>query len=101
LARLARCLIAVGPSRPRAAANRQKIRCRFEFAPCPGITKCGRDIREALATFEIPLLKADVPDRVAYAEVMTNGTTMIESQPKGQGANDFRVLLAEIQELVA
>jgi hypothetical protein len=32
---------------------------------------------------------------------MTNGTTMIESQPKGQGANDFRVLLAEIQELVA
>jgi len=39
--------------------------------------------------------------RIAYAEVMTAGTTMIESQPKGPGANDFRALLAEIHGLMA
>jgi chromosome partitioning protein len=66
-----------------------------------GQTALGRDIREALASFEIPILQADVPDRVAYAEVMTAGTTMIESQPKGPGAQDFRALLAEIQGLLA
>lgn len=64
-------------------------------------TALGRDIREALASFELPLLQTDVPDRIAYAEVMTAGTTMIESQPKGPGANDIRTLLAEIQELLA
>lgn len=47
------------------------------------------------------VLRTDIPDRVAYAEVMTAGTTMIESQPKGPGANDIRALLAEIQELLA
>jgi chromosome partitioning protein len=66
-----------------------------------GQTALGRDIREALASFEIPILEADVPDRIAYAEVMTAGTTMIESQPKGPGAQDFRTLLAEIQGLLA
>jgi chromosome partitioning protein len=66
-----------------------------------GQTALGRDIREALASFEIPILQADVPDRIAYAEVMTAGTTMIESQPKGPGAQDFRALLAEIQGLLA
>jgi chromosome partitioning protein len=84
-----------------AHAFKETQKSVFVVSRRKGQTALGRDIREALATFEIPLLKADVPDRVAYAEVMTNGTTMIESQPKGQGANDFRALLAEIQELVA
>lgn len=66
-----------------------------------GQTALGRDIREALVSFDLPLLQADVPDRIAYAEVMTAGTTMIESQPKGPGANDFRALLAEIHGLMA
>jgi chromosome partitioning protein len=66
-----------------------------------GQTALGRDIREALTSFNLPLLQADVPDRIAYAEVMTAGTTMIESQPKGPGASDFRTLLAEIRGLMA
>jgi chromosome partitioning protein len=64
-------------------------------------TALGRDIREALATFEIPLLAADIPDRIAYGEAITNGKTIIESQPKGPGASDFRALLAELKELAA
>lgn len=64
-------------------------------------TALGRDIREALATFEIPLLTADIPDRIAYGEAITNGKTIIESQPKGPGAADFRALAAELKELAA
>jgi len=76
-------------------------KCVFLVSRRKGQTALGRDIREALAGFNLPLLRADVPDRVAYAEVMTAGTTMIESQPKGPGAGDFRALLAELQELLA
>jgi chromosome partitioning protein len=65
-----------------------------------GKTALGRDIREALATFEIPLFRADIPDRIAYAEAITNGKTILESQPGGPGAADFRALLAEIRELL-
>lgn len=64
-------------------------------------TALGRDIREALATLEIPLLEADIPDRIAYGEAITNGKTIMESQPKGPGASDFRALLAELRELAA
>jgi chromosome partitioning protein len=64
-----------------------------------GQTALGRDIREALTTFDLPLLRTDIPDRIAYAEAITNGKTIIESQPRGPGAKDFRALLAEIQEL--
>jgi chromosome partitioning protein len=66
-----------------------------------GQTALGRDIREALMTFDLPLLRTDIPDRIAYAEAITNGKTIIESQPRGPGAKDFRALLAEILELVS
>ena len=65
-----------------------------------GQTALGRDIREALASYEISLLQTDIPDRIAYAEAITNGKTIIENPPKGPGAQDFRALLAEIKELV-
>ena len=64
-------------------------------------TALGRDIREALATFDLPLLETDVPDRIVYAEAITKGTTIFEEQPRGPGPEDFQILLAEIERLVA
>jgi chromosome partitioning protein len=81
-----------------ARVFKETQKCVFVVSRRKGQTALGRDIREALASFSIPLLRADIPDRVAYAEVMTAGTTMIESQPKGRGAADFRAVLAEIEE---
>ena len=84
-----------------AHAFKETQKSVFVVSRRKGQTALGRDIREALATFELPLLRADIPDRIAYAEAITNGLTIIESQPKGPGAEDFRALLAEIQELAA
>jgi chromosome partitioning protein len=84
-----------------AHAFKETQKSVFVVSRRKGQTALGRDIREALATFEIPLLRVDIPDRIAYAEAITNGKTIIESQPKGPGAKDFRALLEEIQELVA
>ena len=58
--------------------------------PWPGYAKLWR--------CSIPLLRADIPDRIAYAEAITNGKTIIENPAAGPGANNFRVLLTEIRE---
>ena len=40
-----------------------------------------------------------IPDRVAYAEALTKGTTIFEEQPRGPGPQDFRALLARSRSL--
>ncbi len=60
-----------------------------------------RDIIEALAEFEIPILRAGTTQRVAYAEALTGGTTVIEQQPSGPAAEEIRAIVAELQEAVA
>jgi chromosome partitioning protein len=63
-----------------------------------GRTSLGRDIAEALAEFQTHILTAGTTQRVAYAESLTAGLTVIESQPRGPAAAEIRTLLAEIQE---
>jgi chromosome partitioning protein len=65
-------------------------------------TAIGGSIRKALRDDykAVPQLRAEIPDRVAYAEAITKGTTIFEEQPRGPGAKDFRALLAEIKELM-
>ncbi len=61
----------------------------------------GRDISEALAEFDMPILRAGTAQRVAYADALTAGSTVIESQPRGAAAEEIRALLAEIQGMAA
>jgi chromosome partitioning protein len=60
-------------------------------------TLIGRHIAEALAEFEIPILKAGTMQRIAYAEALTGGTTVIEMQPHGDAAQEIRRILKEIR----
>ena len=60
----------------------------------------GRDIADALAEFSLPILKAGTSQRVAYADALTEGSTVIESQPRSAAADEIRALLAEIMEVV-
>jgi len=66
-----------------------------------GRTVLGRDITEALAEFDIPILRAGTMQRVVYAEALTGGTTVIEQQPTGPAAEEIRAILTELQETVA
>jgi|SRR5579863_1197345 len=66
-----------------------------------GRTVLGRDIADALAEFEVPILKAGTMQRVIYAEALTGGTTVIEQQPRGPAAEEIRAILAELREAVA
>lgn len=66
-----------------------------------GRSALGRDIAEALAEFELPILRCGTSQRVIYAEALTAGLTVIESQPRGPAAEEIRAILAEIRELAA
>jgi chromosome partitioning protein len=66
-----------------------------------GRTALGSGINDALAEFELPILKAGTTQRIVYAEALTAGTTVIESQPKGPAAEEIRAIAGELQEVIA
>lgn len=66
-----------------------------------GRTVLSRDITDALGEFEIPILRAGTMQRVAYAEALTGGTTVIEQHPRGPAAEEVRAILSELREITA
>lgn len=66
-----------------------------------GRTVLSRDITDALSEFEIPILRAGTMQRVAYAEALTGGTTVIEQHPRGPAAEEVRAILSELRETIA
>ncbi len=47
-------------------------------------TAIGRDVRKALKELEVPVLKSDIGQRVAFAESLAEGATVLDrSEPKG------------------
>ena len=62
-------------------------------------TSIGRDIKDALAEFQTPILAAGTTQRIIYAEALTAGLTVIENQPRGAAAAEIRTLLSEILQV--
>jgi chromosome partitioning protein len=62
-----------------------------------GRTVMSRNIEDALAGFELPILKSATTQRVIYAEAMTGGTTVIESQPYGDASIEIKRIMREVQ----
>jgi chromosome partitioning protein len=65
-----------------------------------GRTSLGRGISDALAEFQMLILTASTAQRVTYAETLTAGTTVIESQPRGPAADEIRAILSEIEGMM-
>jgi chromosome partitioning protein len=61
-------------------------------------TAIGRDVRAALAAFELPVCRATVGQRVAFAETLARGSTAVEQDPSGAAARDIAQLLRELEE---
>lgn len=61
-----------------------------------GRTVLGREIAEALAGFELPIMTAGTTQRIVYAQTLTAGSTVIEGEPKGAAAEEIRAILSEL-----
>jgi chromosome partitioning protein len=59
-------------------------------------TAIGRDVAEALASFELPVLSAQICQRIAFAESAATGQTVLETEPKGVAAKEIKALAKEI-----
>jgi chromosome partitioning protein len=62
-------------------------------------TAIGRDVVEALATYELPVLSASLCQRVAFAESAARGSTVLEDAPTSVAAGEIRKLVTELTRL--
>lgn len=61
-------------------------------------TAIGRDVVDALSGFEVPVLSAQICQRVPFAESAATGQTVLETASKGQAAKEIRALTNELLE---
>lgn len=62
-------------------------------------TAIGRDVREALASLEVPILDTDVSQRVGFAEAVASGQTVLDTDPDGSAAREVISLVRELVKL--
>jgi chromosome partitioning protein len=60
-------------------------------------TAIGRDVVAALAGYDLPVLPAQICQRVGFAESAAAGQTVLETEPAGAAAAEIRALLAAIR----
>ena len=62
-------------------------------------TVIGRDVREALAKYDVRTLTATVTQRIVFAEAVAVGESVQERDPTGPAATEIDTLTTEITEL--
>jgi len=62
-------------------------------------TAIGRDVAETLSSFNIPVLRTAISQRVAFAESATSGCTVLETEPKGAAAKEIKALVKELIQI--
>ena len=62
-------------------------------------TAIGRDVAEALGSYNIPVLQSSVSQRVAFAESAASGQTVLETDRNGSAAREILALVDELLSL--
>jgi len=62
-------------------------------------TAIGRDVIDALSEYELPVLKAQVCQRVSFAESAARGQTVLETEPESIASQEIQALTKEVMEL--
>lgn len=74
-----------------------KLQAAFVISRAIKGTRIGREITGALKSYELPVLKAAVTQRVSYPTTAAAGTTVLETDPKGDAAAEMRALADEVK----
>jgi chromosome partitioning protein len=83
-----------------AQAYKETLKCGFVVSRKIGNTVIGREIRTMAAEAGIPILTTEIEQRVAFAESMTMGKTIIEWSPRSAAAREIERLTSEIRSYV-
>ena len=79
-----------------AASYRENIKSVFVINRKIVNTAIGRDVAEALAGYAIPVLAAQIAQRVAFAESAANGSTVLEDDPGSLASKEILALAEEL-----
>lgn len=61
-------------------------------------TAIGRDIAQALGGYGIPVMSTQIAQRVAFAEALATGQTVLETGPSSTAAQETMALVSELRE---
>ena len=64
-------------------------------------TAIGRDVREALAAYQLTVLNSSLTQRVIYAEAAAQGKAVHEIDPQGPASAEIETLTTELKEFAA
>ena len=84
-----------------ASSFKDKLKIAFAINRKIVNTAIGRDVTEALASYAVPVLKAALAQRVAFAESASSGQTVLETDPNGLAAQEVASLVDEILEMAS
>jgi chromosome partitioning protein len=62
-------------------------------------TTIGREVIDALASYPVPVLKAQICQRVSFAESAGQGQTVLETDPQGAASREITALVDELLEI--
>jgi chromosome partitioning protein len=60
----------------------------------------GAEVKEALTSFDIPVLDSAIRNRTEYAKAARVGMTALETEPNGQAAREVRAVVEEVAALL-
>lgn len=63
-------------------------------------TRLAGDADDALSHFDLPVFRGRTTQRVAYAESIANGSTVLDLEPNGPAAAEIVAILEELQGLM-
>lgn len=79
-----------------AAAFKESLKSRFVINRRIVNTAIGRDVVEALAGYDVPVLRTAIGQRVAFAESAAQGSTVLEQEPRGVAAQEIQGVMGEL-----
>jgi chromosome partitioning protein len=62
-------------------------------------TTIGREVIEALASYPVPVLRAQICQRVSFAESAGQGRTVLETDPQSMASREITILVDELLEI--
>jgi chromosome partitioning protein len=83
-----------------ASVFKEKLKSAFVINRKIVNTAIGRDVREALSSYPLPVLKSQVGQRVGFAESAGHGQTVLETEPQGTASKEILALVKEILEML-
>ena len=79
-----------------AIVYKEKLKGVFTINRKIANTAIGRDVVDALAELELPVLNSHISQRVIFAEAVGSGKTVFDIEPEGKASNEIISLVSEI-----